>query len=299
MGVNSRADEDGDMRHIIPISGKDSLATALVQIAYNKNLPYEFFVNVVGKELPPFWSWLSLASEAIGAPIECIKSDLAAITAHHGILPSATVRFCTRDAKIAPMERWIGIEPATIYYGLRADEEQRQGYNGNGRIIAKYPLREHKLDIFAVWAILEAKNLLPPAFIFYEVETAVKKRMGVDFEITKRLRPWHYNQLFSGRSRQFNCFDCFYMRRYEWSYMFLHWPEHFWRAVEIEETTGASDYTLIKDYPLRRFADTHEEIVKRRAEAVTRALYKLAQMNIFEEMPEELGMTSCGMFCGK
>jgi hypothetical protein len=288
------------MLHIIPISGKDSLATALVQKAHHPNLDYIFFVNAVGKELPPFWDWIETAEAALGAKIEVIESNLAEITQAKGILPSPSVRFCTREAKIKPMEQWLAdVDGAIIYYGLRADEESRQGYNDNNRISARYPLREHGLDIWAVWTILESKGLLPPTFLFPEVENAVKEIMGGDFEVTKRLRPWHYAQLFGGRSRQFNCFDCFYMRRYEWAYMLLHWPDYFWRAVEIEETTGAEDYTLIKGYPLRRFQDTYQNVIHRRADSVASTLYKLAQLNVFEEMPEELGLTSCGMFCGK
>lgn len=287
------------MKHIVPISGKDSLCTALVQRAYEPDLPYKFFVNVVRKELPPFYDWLNSVEAEIGQAVVRIESDLAAITQHHGILPSAKVRFCTRDAKIKPMEKWIGDDSAVIYYGLRADEQSRGGYESNGRIVAKYPLREHGIGLLGVWTILEAKNLLPPAFIFDEVIEGVRAKMGADFSITKMLRPWHYNQLFGGRSRQFNCFDCFYMRRYEWAYMFLHWPEQFWQAVEIEESTGANDFALVKNHPLRLFPIRANELIEKRINTVVSILYKLAQLNVFEELPDELSMTSCGMFCGK
>lgn len=287
------------MRHIIPISGKDSLTTALVQMAHEPNLPYEFFVNVVGKELPPFYDWLSAVELELGKPVYKIESDLATITHAQGILPSSKVRFCTRLAKIEPMEKWIGWDKAIIYYGLRADEESRGGYESNGHIVAKYPLREHGIDLFGVWTILQAKKLLPPAFIFPQIIDGVREKMGIDFAITEMLYPWHYNQLFSGRSRQFNCFDCFYMRRYEWLYMYLHWPDQFWQAVEIEESTGASDFTLIKNHPLRLFVERVDELLEKRIEAVSKTLYKLAQLNIFEELPDELSLTSCGIFCGK
>lgn len=241
-----------------------------------------------------------MAEIELGASVTRISSDLAAITKSEGILPSPQVRFCTREAKIRPMEKWLSERGgAIVYYGLRADEEWRQGYNDNRDISAAYPLREHGIDIWGVWNILDHKGLLPPPFLFPELEQAVREKMGDDILVAQKLRPWHYNQLFSGRSRQFNCFDCFYMRRYEWAYMFLHWPDQFWEAVEIERSIGAEGYTLIKDYPLSRFAETYQEVIERRAEQVARVLYKLAQMNIFEEMPEELSMTSCGMFCGK
>jgi hypothetical protein len=40
------------MRHIILISGKDSLATALVQIQRSPDLPYELVHNEVKWDLP-------------------------------------------------------------------------------------------------------------------------------------------------------------------------------------------------------------------------------------------------------
>lgn len=41
------------MRHIIPISGKDSAATALVQMAREPSLPYESDFAVLGAESSP------------------------------------------------------------------------------------------------------------------------------------------------------------------------------------------------------------------------------------------------------
>jgi len=45
-------------RHIMPISGKDSLATALFQLAYEPDRPYEFMFNPTGAELPEVFTWL-------------------------------------------------------------------------------------------------------------------------------------------------------------------------------------------------------------------------------------------------
>lgn len=287
------------MRHIIPISGKDSLATALVQMAHEPERDYEFFTNVVGKELPPFYDWINQVGGELGKKITLVGENLAEIISEKGILPSPRVRFCTREAKIRPMEQWIGQDTATIYYGLRADEMAREGYRDNERLQARYPLREHGIDLLGVWTILEYKNLLPPPFLFPEVVEGVKQKMGRDFVITERLKPWHYNMLFSGRTRQFNCYDCFYMRRYEFTYLYLYWPAQFWQAVQMEESTGADGFSIVPGIPLRSFADNPQDYIKRRIAKVAKTLYKLAQTSTFDELPDELGMTSCGMFCGK
>ena len=49
------------MRHIIPISGKDSLSTALVQLAKQPEIDYEFMFNPTGQELPTTDSHLNRA----------------------------------------------------------------------------------------------------------------------------------------------------------------------------------------------------------------------------------------------
>lgn len=46
------------MRHIIPISGKDSLWTAIYQKQKDPSLPYEYLFNDTGAELPDTYAWL-------------------------------------------------------------------------------------------------------------------------------------------------------------------------------------------------------------------------------------------------
>lgn len=289
------------MRHLIPISGKDSLATALVQTAYEPQHEYEYFVNVVNKELPPFYDWLDRVELELGKPIVRIGEDLEEVTRGEGFLPSSQKRFCTRLAKIEPMERYISGDPAIVYYGLRADEAERVGYkkNASTNIVPKYPLREYGLNLQAVWAICEAKGLLPPAMIFHEVVSRVEEIMGADFAIVDTLRPWHYNKLFSWRSRPFNCFDCFYGRQYEYIGLSIYYPDEFERACRIEETVGADDYTLRQGYSLRQLVARKDEVIEKRVNKVVKTLYKVAQFNIFDEEIDELMLTSCGLLCGK
>jgi hypothetical protein len=54
------------IRHIIPISGKDSLATALTQIAKEPNIGYEFMFNPTGEELPEVFVWIEKVEKYLG-----------------------------------------------------------------------------------------------------------------------------------------------------------------------------------------------------------------------------------------
>src|SRR5579862_9164612 len=100
------------MRHIIPISGKDSCATAIVQITRNPNLSYELFFSDVGSELPETYQWLDKVERKLNIKINRVGESLEQVIYNQGILPSPKVRFCTRIAKIEPMEKWIGNDEA-------------------------------------------------------------------------------------------------------------------------------------------------------------------------------------------
>lgn len=289
------------MRHIIPISGKDSLATAIVQQAYQPDLEYEFIFNDVGNELPETYEWLQEVEEQRDIHIQRIGKSLNDLIEGYGILPAHRVRFCTREGKIEPMEEFIGEEPATVYYGLRADEPKREGYqNGTQAITAKYPLRLHGMGIQVVWRILEDRDLLPPAFFWPRLYNLVMEKTGKT-DIAERLEPWVYRQLFSGRSRT-NCFHCFYQRLYEWCWLLETHERLFMQALEIEESTGGEEYSWNSHYSLREIMDQQEKFVDKRAQTVAKIVNQAYQEHLFGQPIIELTLmdtTSCGMFCGK
>lgn len=111
------------MRHIIPISGKDSLMTAIIQKELEPR-EYEYIYNVTGAETPEIIDWLAKVETCLDAPIVRAGADLEQIIYDKGVLPSPRVRFCTEYAKIKPMQKYIGKEDATVYFGIRADENR-------------------------------------------------------------------------------------------------------------------------------------------------------------------------------
>lgn len=201
------------MRHIIPISGKDSLATALVQTTRHPELDYHFIFNDTGAELPETYQWLEKVEQKTGWKIDRIGKPLEAIiNKQNGFLPSIKARYCTREAKIRPMEARLKLDdsPVTIYYGLRADES-RTGYVpvANAKIKPAYPLQDLGIDINGVWAILASQDLLPPAFTWSRLQEAVEKQTDISC-----LSPVEKHFLFAGRTRA-NCYFCFYQRQSE------------------------------------------------------------------------------------
>lgn len=292
------------MRHIIPVSGKDSLATAIVQIEHQPDLPYELMFNPTGAETPEVDDWLAKVEVHLGLPIARVGANLENIIDEQGILPGIKTRYCTRLAKIYPMEDWIGKDNATVYYGIRADE-QRTGYVNTKKqnITPAYPLIDMNMGINEVWALLEQRHMLPPLFFWQSMFDMVERNLGSEWKhLINLLDKPTFHRLFAGRSRA-NCYFCFFQRTYEWIWLLETHPQLFWNSVEIEENTGAKDFNWRADKSLRTLAADASGIKERRAQKIATTLRKTAQTRIMfddePETPDLLQIVSCGLFCGK
>lgn len=299
------------LRHIVPISGKDSLATAIVMRLWFPEKTLEYFYNEVKKELPEIYEWLDRVSCYLDKPIIRIGADLGQIITAQKVLPSDRMRYCTRLAKIEPMEDYIGATPAFVYFGIRADEN-RIGYRpiGKAAIQPIYPLKLLGLGLDDVWRICEAVNLLPPQFFWQELYDRVSAVIAS--EMIAALKPYQFSMLFSWRSRP-NCYDCFYQRLYEFIGLYDHHPDLFEQMCIMEEKTGGDGFTIHKGYIMRELPLQRERIIEQRVTEVIEGIHKIAgydrakrkkdrayQKQMFNEvLADSLNVTSCGLLCGK
>ncbi len=287
-------------RHIIPISGKDSLATALFQMAKDPSLPYEFMFNPTGAELPEVYEWLEKVENYLGKPIIRVGRDLKNIinVENNGFLPSHRNRFCTRQSKIEPMESFIGKSPCFVYYGIRSDEN-REGYNNQGKpnIIPVYPLVAAGIGIEMVYAIVNKAGLKPPTFFWEDIYNEVCKRLGRDLKL--ELPEWLIDMLFCWRTRA-NCFFCYNQRKIEWCGLYVFHPNLFWEA-EAMEHNGSEFYWNGKGYPLTKIIErieiTKENFIKKIIKSIVSL--KMEEMEDDKAFIDILSITSCGLLCGK
>lgn len=295
------------MRHIIPISGKDSLSTALVQMRRAPGLPYEFVYNDTTMELPETYEWLLLVEKTLGIQIHRIGKNLEQVISEQGILPSANVRFCTRLTKIIPLQDWIGAGiDATVYLGIRADED-RIGYTKSEHITPCYPLQEEGIDLHGVYALVDSVSLMPPTFFWKRVYDAVLVEMGASAFIIQDLPRYLFDRMFAWRSRP-NCFMCFYQRRYEWAGLLEFHPDLFERAEKIERGVGGENddrssafYWIGQGMPLSYIRERFDELVQKRVNSICGMLIAMLQTELFDETEDgmDAAATSCGLFCGK
>ena len=295
------------MRHIIPISGKDSLATAVVQTVRRPDLKYEYIYNDTRMELPDTYAWIDKVESVMGITITRAGKSLATIIAEQKILPSPLARYCTKLAKIYPMRDYIGKDDATVYIGIRADEN-RPGGQETKSLTVNYPLKELGINLPLVYRIVEDKGLMPPSFFWVRIHDAVHSALGADAYIIEQLPRWIFDRTFAWRSRP-NCFMCFYQRQYEWVGLLEHHPELFADAEKIEAESGYENdiresrfYWLGKDKPLSYIRENSERIIQARIDAIVVMLMKTRQMELFTDAlfdQLEAAQTSCGLYCGK
>jgi hypothetical protein len=77
------------------------------------------------------------------------------------------------------------------------------------------------------------------------------------------------------------------------------YPELFWKAVAMEEETGASDFTILPKTSLRRIAEEANHLrVKRAIEIVTILNRFVRNPKLLLDAQDSLSATSCGVFCG-
>jgi hypothetical protein len=286
------------VRHIHPISGKDSLASAIRMMQSEPDLPMEYVFHDTGWELDEVYHWIEKAEKFLGKAIHRCGDDLTEIVAEEGLLPSPMRRYCTRLAKIKPMREFVGKDEFTLYLGLRADEPSRiDGMRTSKKEHHRFPLQEAGMRFEDVWTLVSGHGMLPPQFTWQWMLDRVRELGG---KRPKSMPEWEWLSLFAGRSRP-NCDKCFYQRQYEWVWLLETHPDRFQNAVDLENSTqDKSPFKLIgKDKPLQWIVDRAEEIKERRALDILKKLNDMNQPRLFVLEDNPFGSTSCGLFCGK
>jgi hypothetical protein len=289
-----------DVRHIIPISGKDSLCTAIVQMRKEPELDYEFLFNPTGSEMPEVFEWLENVEKHLGEKIHRVGKPLAEIIeANNYFLPSRRARYCTRLSKILPMIEFVGGQDAEIYFGIRADEN-RVGFKNlwSPNISCNYPLKDAGMGIKDVYQTISSMGLKPPVFFWNRLYEMVKSRLGFD---PKKIMPeWVFDSAFAWRSRA-NCYHCFNQRQYEIAGLWEHHPALAEKALWYEKQGTSEPAYTWREKPFDWYRDNAGKIVKKRADYIIKLIRTNQQRELFDDgnSVEMSPATSCGMLCGK
>lgn len=205
--------EGGGQKHVLGLSGgRDSAALAVYMRQNYPELEVEYFFTDTGKELPEVYEYLGRLEGFLGKPILRLNPDRDFdfwLKQYNDFLPSPQTRWCTRQLKLRPFEKWLRPlleDGSTIYsyVAIRADEEYREGYSSkHDRLIVKLPFKEAGIDKAGVLDLLEAAGLGLPRY--YEWRT----RSGCTF--------------------------CFYQQKIEWVRLKEQHPDQFEEAKAYEK----------------------------------------------------------------
>ena len=213
----------GPVKRVLGLSGgRDSAALAVYMRQNYPEYNIDYFFTDTGKELPEVYEFLVKLEGFLGQPILRLNPDRDFdfwLKQFNNFLPSPQTRWCTRQLKIRPFERWLRPilgEGATIYsyVAIRSDEEYREGYSSkHDNLIVKLPFKEAGIDKAGVLEILEAAGIGLPKYY------AWRTRSGCTF--------------------------CFFQQKIEWVRLKEQHPQAFEeaKAYEKDAVTHGSPFT--------------------------------------------------------
>lgn len=161
-------------RHVLGLSGgRDSAALAVFMRQRYPEVDVEYFFTDTGKELPEVYTYLTRLEGYLGKSILRLNPDRDFdywLKRYKSYLPSAQSRWCTRQLKLRPFERWVrqfmeAGETVISYVAIRSDEEYREGYQSNkDKLLVRLPFKESGIDKPGVIEILEGSGLGLPDY---------------------------------------------------------------------------------------------------------------------------------------
>lgn len=266
---------DKKVRHILGLSGgKDSAALAVY--LHDKIPNIEYFFCDTGCELPETYEFLERLKARLGIEITYLNKELIPkddpeaifkhwLTIYNGFLPSATARWCTKQLKIIPLEKFIGDDETISYIAIRADED-RDGYiSSKDNINPAYPFKGSGITKKDVFQMLEDS--------------------GIGFP-----------QYYEWRSRS-GCYFCFFQRKIEWIGLYDNHPDLFEKAARYESEhsdgrkfTWNDNETLLELLERRgRIIDEHKKLEARlKKEKSNKTL-----IDVLSQLDEDEGFNPC------
>lgn len=243
------------IRHVMGLSGgKDStaLAVLLSQHPDYADIEIEYFFCDTHKELAETYDYLDRIEARLGIKITRLQAERGFdhwLDVYGGVLPSPQVRWCTKQMKILPLEKFIGDDEAFSYIGIRADEN-RDGYiSTKTNIKPIFPFKEQGLGKADILRLLEESGIGMPDY-------------------------------YRWRSRS-GCFFCFFQRKYEWVMLSVEHPELFEEAVRYEQDhSDGRTYSWTQGETLIELVERKEEIMLQHEKAMNKAKLGSSQQSL-------------------
>lgn len=229
----------------------------------------EYFFCDTHKELPETYEYLDRIEARLGIRIQRLSAERGFdhwLDVYGGFLPSPKSRWCTKQMKIIPLEKFIGDDEAISYIGIRADEN-RDGYISTKPSIRPiFPFKEKGLVKADILRLLEESGIGLPDY-------------------------------YRWRSRS-GCFFCFFQRKYEWVMLAQEHPDLFAEAVRYEqEHSDGRQYTWTQGETLQELLSRKDEILVEHEKAVMKQQKSVANRSLAEILESVLDDDATDLPC--
>ncbi|MBC8487762.1 MAG: phosphoadenosine phosphosulfate reductase family protein [Bacteroidetes bacterium] len=183
------------VRHLLGISGgKDSTALTIYMRNNYPELDIEYYFCDTGKELEETYSLINELEIFLGKKIKLLRAAEKSneepfdhfLKIYGGYLPSSQARWCTKNLKLEPFEKYIGNDLVISYVAIRGDED-REGYiSTKPNIQTVFPFRKNIWSIEILNAILGNGNISKVAELYtsFASETITKRAIEIIFTPT-------------------------------------------------------------------------------------------------------------------
>jgi len=171
------------IRHVLGISGgKDSAALAIYMHNKHPEIDMEYYCCDTGKELDETYKLIENLEIYLGKKVKVLTTiDSSSKTPFdhfldikNNYLPSNFSRWCTREMKLLPFERYVGKDNVISYVGIRGDED-REGYiSKKPNIQSIFPFRKNIWSEDVIQKFLHNKNIASLVDFYKENTTASK-----------------------------------------------------------------------------------------------------------------------------
>ena len=199
-----------DARHILSISGgKDSTALAIYMHDKYPEIKTEYVFCDTHKECIETYPFLNRLEGYLGQEITRLEPDMQEnafdyfLKLNNGFLPSRSARWCTKNLKIKPFERFVGDKKTKLYIAIRADENRKGYISTKSNIEPVYPFIDDGVTKTDVFSILAESGVELPSFYEY------RHRSG--------------------------CYFCFFQTKEEWVGLLETHPDLFEQAKQYEK----------------------------------------------------------------
>ena len=189
-------------------------ALAIYMRDRHPELDMEYVFIDTPKELPETYEYLARLEAYLRKRIIRLTTENGGFdywwTVYPGVLPSPSMRWCTRRLKIEPLARYVGDNRACSYVAICADEARRGHILTNPNVTTVYPFVEDGITRADLPRILDESGVGLPAY-----------------------RQWR---------RLPGCYFCFFQSPSEWLGLLDRHPDLYEQAMQYEKPLQCSTW---------------------------------------------------------